>query len=68
MIKLSITIILLSVKMEHSLKVMRKKWNISAQIWNSRINSKYNGEETKYKSFAVKDIVKERYLKYYKLD
>ena len=29
---------------------------------------KYNGEETKYKSFAPKGTAKERYPKYYKLD
>jgi hypothetical protein len=51
--------------MEHPI-VMHMKWNIWAQIWNSEI--KYNGEETKYKSFAVKDTVKGRYHKHCKLD
>jgi hypothetical protein len=31
------------------------------------MDSRYNGEETKYKSFAAKDTAKERYNKYYKL-
>jgi hypothetical protein len=50
---------MLSVKMEHLLKTMHRKWNIWAQIWNSKINIKKisnrcNGEETKCKSFAAK--------------
>jgi hypothetical protein len=35
-------------------------------MWNTKINNKYNGEETKYKSFAAKDIAKERYPRYCK--
>jgi hypothetical protein len=30
--------------------------------------NKYNAEEIKYKSSAARDIAKERYLKYCKLD
>jgi len=47
--------------MEHLFKIMRRKWNIWANLWNSKI--KYNGEETKYKSFVAKDTAKERYPK-----
>jgi hypothetical protein len=38
----------------------------SSRIKNS--SNRYNGEETKYKSFAAKDTAKERYLKYCKLE
>jgi hypothetical protein len=31
-------------------------------------NGKYNGEETKFKSFAAKDTAKERYLNYCRSD
>jgi hypothetical protein len=53
--------------MERLLKIMHRKWNISAQLWNSK-NNRYNGEETECKNFAAKDTAKERYHKYCKLD
>jgi hypothetical protein len=54
-------------KVEHPIKIMHRKRNIPAPTWNRKKMSKCNGEETKYKSFAAKDIVKERYLWYYRL-
>ena len=53
--------------MEHLIKDTHRKWNIWAQLWNTKINTKINygcnGEEIKYRSFAARGTGKERYHK-----
>jgi hypothetical protein len=68
MIKLSISIIVLSVKMEHLLKPCIGNGTFELEHGTaSKINS-YSGEEIRCKSFAAKDTAKERYPKYCKSD
>ena len=41
MIKLTISNILSGMRMERLVRIMRRKWNIKDQMWNSNMN---NGE------------------------